>query len=459
MLDFTNVLRRERDKKEALSRVKDFSEIYKPFKSKDAHRQSNRCLSCGIPYCHNSCPLHNYIPSWLNQYAKSDLELAFNLSNEVSPFPEILGTICPTDKLCEGACTLSDGHGAVTIGSLEAQITTEGFNRGLTPKFTPIKSQRQVAIIGSGPAGLSCATFLLRAGVKVDIYDKYDRAGGLLVYGIPSFKLDKKKVSRRVKMLQNAGANFIFGSEVGRDIAFETLEKRYDAIFVGVGAKKGKFAGIENEQNISGLHLAMDFLTNVQKRDYKENYDDFINIDNKKVVVVGGGDTAMDCARTAVRLGAKSVQCVYRRDESSMPCSKKEYENAVEEGVEFIFNQAIDDIKVEYGNISSIELAHTTLSNNKVHVLENAKSSTLGADMIIYALGFDIDSSTFLDKSGINLDNKNRIVVDHNCQTSKNNVFAGGDVIRGASLAVEAAADGKKAAFGIIKNLGIKNLR
>jgi len=337
MLNFTKIDRANPTKRGVMERIKDFDEVYNVFDKNKASEQSDRCIGCGDPYCHNKCPLHNIIPAWLKQTANNDLELAFNISNETSPFPEILGRICPQDVLCEGDCTLNDTHGAITIGAVETHISETGFENGLKPKFSKTRIGKKVAVVGSGPAGMSVATFLLRAGVDVDMYERANKAGGLLTYGIPGFKLEKQRVQRRIDWLTEAGMTLHTNCEIGKDKSFQELEDNYDAVYIGIGATKGKYPGIDGESN-TNVHLAMEFLTAVQKRELNERVDNFIDVKDKKVVVIGGGDTAMDCVRTSVREGASSVKCLYRRDELNMPGSKKEVVNSKEEGVEFVFN-------------------------------------------------------------------------------------------------------------------------
>ena len=452
MLAFTQIERVNASKRGVMERIKDFKEVYNVFDKERAREQADRCINCGDPYCHNKCPLHNIIPAWLKQVSQDNLELAFNISNETSPFPEILGRICPHDKLCEGDCTLNDTHGAVTIGSVETYISELGFEKGLKPKFSNKKVGKKVAIIGSGPAGLSCATFLLREGIDVDIYERANRAGGLLTYGIPGFKLDKSAVERRAKLLEDAGARFILNCEIGKDKSIKELVDNYDAVFIGIGATKGKKAGISGEDR-DNVHLAMEFLTKVQKRLFGEEVEDYIDVKDKNVVVIGGGDTAMDCVRTAVRERAKTVKCLYRRDEENMPGSKKEVINAKEEGVEFVFNVSPKEI-TEAGII----LEKTRLSEpdesgrRRVEIIPNSEFLQI-ADVIIFALGFEQEKPAFIDELGLELDKWNGIKINELYQTSNKKVFAGGDSVRGADLAVRAAYDGREAAKGIIKYL------
>ncbi len=452
MLNFTKVDRNNPSKRGVMERIKDFNEVYNVFDKNKAEEQADRCIGCGDPYCHNKCPLHNIIPAWLKQTASKDLELAFNISNETSPFPEILGRICPQDVLCEGDCTLNDTHGAITIGAVETYISETAFEQGLKPKFSASKIGKKVAIIGSGPAGISAATFLLRAGVNVDMYERSAKAGGLLTYGIPGFKLDKHRVQRRIDWLVEAGMNLYTNCEIGRDKTFVELENNYDAIFLGIGATKGKKPGIEGEEN-DNVFLAMQFLGSIQKRNFGEDVPEFIDVKDKNVVVIGGGDTAMDCVRTSVREGAKSIKCLYRRDEANMPGSKKEVVNSKEEGVEFVFNVSPKSIEQNGVNVIRTEMSEPDASGRQ-SVKEIEGSEYLEeADIIIMALGFDQEVPSFLTDAALELDKWNGIKINDHYQTSNSKIYAGGDSVRGADLAVTAAADGKGAAAAIVKNL------
>ncbi len=447
----------EPKKKPVNIRIKNFSEIYEIYNPNEASVQADRCVQCGDPYCHNSCPLHNFIPHWLKTVAERDIELAFKISNESSPFPEIMGRVCPQDRLCEGACTLNEGYGAITIGAIETFITEEGIKKGLRPEFSEKKSGKKVAIIGSGPAGLSCATYLLRFGIEPHIYERADRPGGLMTYGIPNFKLDKRVVQRRIDWLKEAGAQFNLGIEVGKNLEFEELLEGYDAIFIGIGATKPRRAGIENE-DAKGAFMAMDFLVNIQKKLFGEEYNKELEAKEKKVVVIGGGDTAMDCVRTAIREGATKAVCAYRRDAASMPGSRKEVKNAQEEGAEFIYNVAPTRILVddEY-KVVGVEFVKTisTITKDGKRKLEIVKNSefTMEADMVIFALGFENTPLEFLAKNGIETNEWGAIKVDENYETTKPGVYAGGDCYRGAHLVVTASYDGREAAKSISKRL------
>ena len=459
MREYLTTERVDPSKRLVVERTKDFGEIYEVFDKDDAANQSERCIQCGDPFCLNKCPLHNYIPQWLKSIAEKDLEFAFKLSNEPSPFPEVMGRVCPHDRLCEGDCTLNDGHGAITIGSIETHITEEGFKAGLTPDFPGVTSDKKVAIIGSGPAGLSAATYLLRSGVGVTMYERADRAGGLLTYGIPNFKLDKKVVERRVKLLEDAGMKLVLNCEVGKDTTFEEIANKHDAMFIGVGATKAKSAGLAGEQ-ASNVYAAMDYLTNIQKKNFKTSYEKKFDFKDQNVVVIGGGDTAMDCLRTAKREGAKSVTCLYRRDELNMPGSKKEYKNAMEEGVDFTFLASPKEIILdESGNAIAVEYVKTTLGakgedgRQRMEIVKGSETR-VNADVVIMSLGFDPVVPSFLAENGIETNSWGGIIIDEEThETSTAGIYAGGDCYRGADLVVTAAFDGREAARSIAESL------
>jgi len=458
MQNFINLERIETNKRESSERVSDFREIYEVMSKEEASSQASRCVQCGDPFCHNKCPLHNYIPYWLKSISGMKKELAFNLSNESNPFPEITGRICPTERLCEGDCTLNDGHGAITIGSIETFISEYGFKKGLKPKFPGITTNKKVAIIGSGPAGLACATYLLRAGIKVNMYERQNRAGGLLTYGIPGFKLDKEVVARRVKWLEEAGMSLYLNSDIGNDIAFDDIASENDAIFLSIGAETSNRARLVNE-NAKNVFMAMDFLRDIQKKLFHEDYDKKYEVEGKNVVVIGGGDTAMDCLRTSLRQGAKSVKCLYRRDKYNMPGSKKEFKNSKEEGALFIYNVAPKEIVTNSKNeVIAIEMQKTMLSvkdesgRASVEVVKGSEFR-VEADVVIFALGFSASAPDFLAENGIEVNKWGAIEVDKNYETSKSGVYAGGDCKRGSDLVVTAAAEGKSAAEAIVQSL------
>ncbi len=459
MKEYLTTERIEADKRLVVERTKDFGEIYEVFDRDDAASQSERCIQCGDPFCLNKCPLHNYIPQWLKSIAEKDLEFAFKLSNEPSPFPEVMGRVCPHDKLCEGDCTLNDGHGAITIGSVETHITEAGFKAGYKPEFPGVTTNKRVAVIGSGPAGLSVATYLLRSGIAVTMYEKADRAGGLLTYGIPNFKLDKKIVERRVDLLLEAGLKLVLNCEVGEEKPFEEIANEHDAMFIGVGATKSKSASLAGE-NALNVYAAMEYLTNIQKKNFKTAYDKKFDFKDLSVVVVGGGDTAMDCLRTAKREGAKSVTCLYRRDELNMPGSKKEYKNAMEEGVDFTFLASPKEIILdEDGTAIAVEIVRTTLGAKDAsgrQRMEEVKGSEarVNADIVIMSLGFDPVVPSFLHENGIETNAWGGIIIDEETyETTTSGIYAGGDCFRGADLVVTAALDGREAARNITNSL------
>jgi len=455
MLNFTKFERINPEKRDVLQRLKDYGEVYQVFGKSRAKEQADRCMQCGDPYCHTGCPLGNFIPAWLKQTATKNPDLAFALSNETSPFPEILGRICPQDVLCEGACSLNTGHGAISIGAIETHISETAFAKGMKPKFTDKKVDKKVAIIGSGPSGISAATFLLRKGYGVEMFERSDRAGGLLMYGIPGFKLDKTTVDRRINWLLEAGMKLHLNCEIGKDKAAKDLESEFDAIYLGIGATAGRYAGIEGEK-ASNVHLAMELLTGIQKRNLGKDVE-FIDVKDKNVVVIGGGDTAMDCVRTSVREKAKSVKCLYRRDEANMPGSKKEVVNAKEEGVEYVFNVSPKSVVVDNGIATGVELLTTSMSepdaSGRQKVVINDGSEYIEeADVVIMALGFSPEVPSFLKDLNVDTNSWGGIETT-SYKTSNTKVYAGGDCQRGAHLAVTAAADGRDAARTIINNL------
>jgi len=458
MREFVKIERIDPQKRIATERIEDFREIYTVFQDDEASLQSERCIQCGDPFCLNKCPLHNYIPQWLKSVAQEDLEYAFKLSNEPSPFPEIMGRICPHDRLCEGDCTLNDGHGAITIGSIETFINEEGFKQGFLPEFSANKIDKKVALIGSGPASLSAATFLLRAGIGVEMFERGDRAGGLLTYGIPNFKLDKRVVDRRINMLTDAGMVLHLNSDVGNNVTFESIAQDFDAVFIGIGATKAKQARLVGEQ-AENVMKSMDFLVDIQRKNFGEKLAKRSMVKDLNVVVIGGGDTAMDCVRTAKREGAKSVTCLYRRDAHNMPGSQKEYKNAVEEGVKFTFFASPKEIILgDDERANSIKMVKTILGQSDEsgrQRMEEVKNSEffVDADLIILALGFDCEVPSFLAESGIETNEWGEIVINERFESSTPGIFAGGDCRRGADLVVTAAYDGREAALNIIDSL------
>ncbi len=459
-------------KRDAKQRISDFNPTYYIFNKDEAQNQSLRCLKCPIDllkgmssefnFCKTGCPLENKIPIWIEEVKRGNIKEAFKCSNETSPFPEILGMVCPQDILCQGACTIAKTEmGSVTIGAIEVYLNEQAFKMGLMPDYGQKKEKigKKVAIIGSGPAGMSCATFLLRAGIGVDMFEKSDRPGGLLTYGIPNFKIQKNVILRRFNWMQEAGLNLHLDTDINSSKQIKDMLDKYDAIFIGLGAPKSKNANLKNE-DAHGVYHVMDILRHAQKRVFQDFYESIL--ENKNVVIIGGGDSAMDAVRTSIRMRAKSVRCVYRRDEKSMPGSRKEVVNAKEEGALFEFNASPKEVIVDQQyRVKGLLCQKTKLvdSDNSIRkkliVLEDSDFS-LECDIIILALGFDNYVFPWYDTAEINTGKWGEIIVDKDKRTSNKRVFAGGDSVRGADLAVTAAADGKKAAFSIINDF-IKN--
>ena len=459
MQNFLETNRHDPEKIDPTLRLQNFDEIYQLINQKHIRKQAERCVQCGDPFCTTiGCPLQNHIPQWLEAIASRDLERAFKLTNESSPFPEILGRICPQSHLCEGACTLNDGYGAITIGSIEATITDLGFAAGLQLPFPGIKHPHKVAIIGSGPAGMSCANFLLRAGIGVEMYERAERPGGLLTYGIPGFKLGKEIVAKRFEILEDAGLRLHLEQEIGATIQLDEIISQHDAVFIGVGATSGRQAGIFGESHPEVIS-AMSYLTEKQHQLFSKNRPEKFPTKDKRVVVIGGGDTAMDCLRTAARDDANHVLCLYRRDEANMPGSAKEFSNAIEETVEFEFNVTPCGIHRNEDGVLCIEVEKTRLGatgtdgRQQVEIVPDSKYCIV-ADMIILALGFDISTMPGLTEAGINTSKWGQIEIDPTTGVTTNpKVYSGGDCHRGADLVVTAAADGRKAALAIMEQL------
>ena len=465
VMQFLDVDREDPNKVEPHIRLKDFREIYGHYAADDAARQAGRCLGCGNPYCEWKCPVHNYIPNWLKLVEEGNLFKAAELSHQTNSLPEICGRICPQDRLCEGACTLNDGFGAVTIGSVEKYITDEALKQGWRPDLSKVVATgRKVAIVGAGPAGLACADVLVRNGVDAIVYDKYSEIGGLLTFGIPPFKLEKEVVRTRRQILEGMGVKFVLNTEIGKDVPFGKLLDSHDAVFLGMGAytyMKGGFKGEDAE----GVFDALPYLiSNVNRvlgieKDAKE----FISMKGKRVVVLGGGDTAMDCVRTAVRQKAREVTCVYRRDEANMPGSRKEVANAKEEGVEFLFNRQPLEI-VGTGKVEGVKVIETRLGkpdNRGRRVPEPVPGSeqVLECDRVIVAFGFRPSPAPWFAEHGITVhdDGKTRVAPTKpgtpSFQTANPKVFAGGDMVRGSDLVVTAVFEGREAAQGILDYL------
>ena len=454
MLKFISKPQAYPHKREAELRAEDFAEIADRYAPVAAADQASRCSQCGVPYCSVHCPLHNHIPDWLRLTAEGRLREAYELSNLTSTMPEICGRICPQDRLCEGNCVIEfSGHDAVTIGAVEKYITDTAWEQGWVEPVEVGPSRGQsVGIIGGGPGGLTTAEYLRVAGYDVHVYDRYDRMGGLLTYGIPGFKLEKDVVMRRIKRLEDAGIHFHANFEVGRDATLDDLRAKHDAVLIATGVYKAR--GISTPGvGLDGIVPALDFLTASNRKGFGDDVPAFdsgaLNAHGKDVVVIGGGDTAMDCVRTAIRQGARSVKCLYRRDRENMPGSQREVANAEEEGVEFVWlsgPKGFDgDGKVERVHFAKMRLAAPDASGRRTPESDPEGDFTVNADMVITALGFEAeDLPVLLNASDLNVTRWGTIRVDHKTQmTNLDGVFAIGDIVRGASLVVWAIRDGR----------------
>ena len=457
--EFIDIKRIEPETKSIKVRKIEFGEIYQTQNLESVQEQSSRCLDCGNPYCEWKCPLHNYIPDWLKLAQAGSIHEAADLCHETNSFPEICGRICPQEKLCEGACTLNTGYEAVTIGQIEKYITDKALSDGWKPKkLVESSSKKTVSIIGAGPAGLACAENLIRRGVKCIVYDRYSQIGGLLTYGIPEFKLEKNIVIKRREILEELGVEFVLNYEVDEKRMNE-IEKNSDAIFLGLGTYESIKSNI-NGLSKDGVVEALPYL--IKNTEYLMSEEDAENIDfkDKKVVVLGGGDTAMDCVRTAIRQQAKSVYCVYRRDKENMPGSVKEIKHAMEEGVEFLFNSQPLEI-IGNGTVRQLKIGKTKLgkadgSGRRKPVLIKNSEKILDVDKLVIAFGYEADSQSFIAENNIKVSDRGLISLDnenYKYQTSNPKFFAGGDMIIGSSLAVHAIAHGRDAAKEIIKFL------
>ncbi len=438
------------------ARKKEFKEIYAGFSADAAALQASRCSQCGIPFCQVHCPLQNNIPDWLKLTAEGRLQEAYEVSSATNTFPEICGRICPQDRLCEGNCVIEKDFGAVTIGSVEKYITETAFANDWVKHFTPARENGvSIGIIGAGPAGLAAAESLRRRGYEVHVYDRYDRVGGLMIYGIPNFKLEKEIVLRRKELFEKSGVKFHLNTQIGKDIAFDKLRAKHAAILIATGVYKAKEIEIP-DASLEGILPAMEYLTASNKVGLGDKVKDYdsgkLNASGKHVVVIGGGDTAMDCVRTAIRQGAKKVSCLYRRDQTNMPGSQREVKNAMEEGVEFIWlsapkafvgNKKVESILAHKMRLSTADAA----GRQSVQPIENSQF-TLKADMVLKALGYDAeDIPTMFGCKELMLSKYGTIKVDaQTLQTNLPNVFAAGDIVRGASLVVWGIKDGRDAA-------------
>ena len=464
MLKFVKIGQQNPPKREVDLRKEDFNEIYDEFISNKAKEQSSRCSQCGVPFCQVHCPLSNNIPDWLKLTAEGRLEEAYQLSQSTNNMPEVCGRICPQDRLCEGNCVIEQsGHGTVTIGSVEKFITENAWANGwVKPINVKTELQQTVGIIGAGPAGLACGEQLRKSGYQVTIYDRYDRAGGLLIYGIPNFKLEKFVVERRTDLLKKSGLNFIQNFEVGKDATLDQLREKHDAILIATGVYKPREINIPGS-DLNNIFPAMEFLTASNKKglgDKVEKFDDgTLNAEGKNIVVIGGGDTAMDCVRTAVRQNAKSVKCLYRRDRENMPGSAREVANAEEEGVKFIWltspKKFLGEDKILGIEVEKIQLGEPDSSGRKKPTIIPNSDFKIEADMVIKSLGFDPENIPKLfDEKELLVSSWGTIKIDlETMQTNLEGIFAAGDIVRGASLVVWAIRDGRDAAYQIQKYL------
>lgn len=463
------VPRGEPDKLSPEARACHFNEIYLPFRAEQAHREASRCLKCGEhSICEWTCPLHNHIPQWVERVKEGDIAGAVALSHQTNCLPEITGRVCPQDRLCEGACTVRDESGAVTIGNIERYISDQALAMGWTPDMTGVVPvDKRIAIIGAGPAGLACADVLVRHGVNVTVYDRHPEIGGLLTFGIPAFKLDKSLLARRREIFTAMGIHFELNCEVGKDVSMSQLLSDYDALFIGVGTYRSMKAGIPHE-DAPGVYDALPFLVaNTRQVMGLEPTaaEPYINTQGLNVVVLGGGDTAMDCVRTALRHGAAKVTCAYRRDEANMPGSKKEVKNAKEEGAEFEFNvQPVELTLAKNGQVNGIRMLRTELGEPDAQgrrrpVPVAGSEFVMPADAVIMAFGFNPHAMPWLQAQGVNTDDWGRIVASvdspYRYQTTNPQIFAGGDAVRGADLVVTAMAEGRHAAQGMMDWLGV----
>lgn len=462
---FVDVSRRDPDKKGMTERTAGFVEIYEPFTPAQAQGQAHRCLACGNPYCEWKCPVHNYIPNWLKLIAEGNILEAAELCHQTNTLPEVCGRVCPQDRLCEGACTLDDGFGAVTIGNAEKYIVDTAFAMGWRPDLSHVvPTGKKVAIIGAGPAGLGCADVLARAGVKSVVFDRYPEIGGLLTFGIPPFKLEKRVMKQRRDIFESMGIEFRLNTEVGTDVSFDALLSEYDAVFLGMGTynyMKGGFAG----EDLPGVYDALPYLvSNINRVEgWEKQAEDFIDMRGKRVVVLGGGDTAMDCNRTAIRQGATSVVCAYRRDEANMPGSRREVTNAREEGVRFMFNRQPVEI-VGNGKVEGVKVVETRLGEpdangrQRPEVIEGSEE-ILPADAVLIAFGFRTSAPAWLGDAGVGTNDWGGVIAAeeqaYKFQTSNPKVFAGGDMVRGSDLVVTAIWEGRQAAEGILDFLEV----
>ncbi|MDD8022342.1 MAG: NAD(P)-dependent oxidoreductase [Paracoccaceae bacterium] len=463
MLKFVTKAKEMPEKRDATVRAHDFNEIYREFADAKAAEQASRCSQCGVPYCQAHCPLHNNIPDWLRLTAEGRLQEAYEISQATNTFPEICGRICPQDRLCEGNCVIEQsGHGTVTIGAVEKYVTDTAWDMGWVKPIKPAHERAEsVAIIGAGPGGLSAADVLRRAGVQVTVYDRYDRAGGLLTYGIPGFKLEKDIVMQRVRQLEEGGVDFVMNCNVGEDISFDAIRGKHDAVLIAVGVYKTRDLR-DPGADAAGIVRAIDYLTVSNKLSFGDDVPEFedgtYNAAGKRVIVIGGGDTAMDCVRTAIRQGATSVKCLYRRDRANMPGSQREVQNAEEEGVEFVWMAAPNGFSgnpVAKVSIQKMRLGQPDASGRQSPEPIEGGIYEEGVDLVIKALGFEPENLPKLwGVEALETTRWGTVKAAFNTHTtSLPGVYAVGDIVRGASLVVWAIRDGREAGAEIIKFL------
>ena len=464
MLRFVGVEREMPQKRSAIARSDDFHEIYAEFSDEKAAEQASRCSQCGVPYCQSHCPLHNNIPDWLRMTATGRLQEAYELAQATNTFPEICGRICPQDRLCEGNCVIEQaGHGTVTIGSIEKYITDTAWEKGWVRPIAPLAERPESAgIIGAGPGGLAAADRLRRAGVQVTIYDRHDRAGGLLTYGIPGFKLEKEVVMRRIAQLEQSGVEFVLKCDVGKDISFDALRSRHDVVLIATGVYKSRELQAPGS-GLEGVVRALDYLTASNRKGFGDDVPEFdsglLDAEGKRVVVIGGGDTAMDCVRTAIRQGAESVKCLYRRDRANMPGSRREVQNAEEEGVEFVWLAAprgfVGEDEVTGVVVQKMRLGAPDATGRQSPEVIEGSDYVEEADLVILALGFSPeDLPEMWQAPDLATTGWGTIKADfHTHETSIPGVYACGDIQRGASLVVWAIRDGREAADAMLDYL------
>lgn len=464
---FIDVQRVDPRKKPISTRKQSFVEIYEPFSDGQVNSQADRCLDCGNPYCEWKCPVHNYIPQWLKLIRTGRLFEAAELSHRTNSLPEVCGRVCPQDRLCEGSCTLNEEFGAVTIGNIEKYITDTAFAAGWKPDLSyVIWTDKKVAIIGAGPAGLGCADILVRNGVKPVVFDRNPEIGGLLTFGIPAFKLEKSVMSKRREVFTEMGVEFKLNTEVGKDVSMDELLANYDAVFVGVGTYKSMRGGLENE-DANGVYDALPFLIGNTNHlmGYEMKDHPYISVANKRVVVLGGGDTAMDCVRTSIRQGAENVICAYRRDEANMPGSQREVKNAKEEGVDFQFNLQPKGVELDAaGKVTGVKMVRTQLGAPDAKGRQRAEEvpgseHVIPADVVLMAFGFQPHDLSWLKQYDVQINEWGGIVAPergtYTHQTSNPKIFAGGDAVRGSDLVVTAIFEGRNAAEGILEYLHV----